>query len=116
MKNLLWATTAMVVVAVNSATAGDIVYKPIDTNKLVIQPSRAVANVAAQTINVVGNTAAGSLENNGYLKTINNLFSRKIIVPHTQRGPSALPSPNLFPSTQYKSYNTPVMPINQPRR
>lgn len=113
MKNLLWAAVALV--AVGPASAGDIVYKPIDTNKLVVQPSRTVANVAAQTINVVGNTAAGSLEGNGYIKTINNLFSRKIIVPHTQRGPSPLPSPNLFPSTQYKSYNTPVMPINVPR-
>ncbi|VTU02319.1 unnamed protein product [Gemmataceae bacterium] len=115
MKNLLWAAAAVALVAVGPAPAGDIVYKPIDTNKLVVQPSRTVANVAAQTINVVGNTAAGSLEGNGYIKTINNLFSRKIIVPHTQRGPSPLPSPNLFPSTQYKSYNTPVMPIYAPR-
>ncbi|MCE9566313.1 MAG: hypothetical protein K8U57_30180 [Planctomycetes bacterium] len=115
MKKLLWATAALAIVAVNTATAGDIVYKPINTNKLVVQPSRAAANVASQAINLVGNTAAGSLESNGYIKTINNLFSRKIIVPHTQAGPSALPSPNLFPSTQYKSYNTPVMPIVRPR-
>ncbi len=115
MKNLLWATAALAIVAVNSATAGDLVYTPINTNKLVVQPSRAVANMAAQTINIVGNTAAGSLNNNGYVKTINNIFSKKIIVPHTQLGPSALPSPNLFPSTQYKSYNTPMMPINRPR-
>jgi hypothetical protein len=115
MKNLLWAAAAVALVAVGPAPAGDIVYKPIDTNKLVVQPSRTVANMAAQTINVVGNTAAGSLEGNGYIKTINNLFSRKIIVPHTQLGPSPLPSPNMFPSTQYKSYNTPLMPINRPR-
>ncbi|WP_439625242.1 hypothetical protein [Gemmata sp.] len=115
MKNLFWAAAAVALVAAGPAAAGDIIYKPIDTNKLVVQPSRTVANVAAQTINVVGNTAAGSLENNGYIKTINNLFSRKIIVPHTQLGPSPLPSPNMFPSTQYKSYNTPLMPINRPR-
>jgi len=115
MKNLLWATAALAIVAVNSATAGDIVYTPIDTNKLVVQPSRAAANLASQAINIAGNTAAGSLGNNGYVKTFNNLFSRKIIVPHTQAGPSALPSPNLFPSTQYKNYNTPMMPINRPR-
>ncbi len=114
MKNLLWATAALAVVAVavGSATAGDIVFKPIDTNRLVVQPSKAVANVASQTIKVVGGATAGSIENNGYVKTINNLFSRKIIVPHTQNGPSALPSPNMFPSTQYKNYNTPVMPIS----
>lgn len=114
MKNLFWAA-AVALVAVAPAAAGDIVYTPIDTNKLVVQPSRTVANVAAQTINVVGNTAAGSLANNGYIKTINNLFSKKIIVPHTQLGPSPLPAPTQFPSTYYKSYNTPVMPINRPR-
>ena len=50
------------------------------------------------------------------MKTINNLFSKKIIVPHTQFGPSALPAPTKFPSTYYKNYNTPVMPTAQRMR
>ena len=116
MKNLLWASAALAIVAVGSARAGDILYKPIDTGKLVVQPSQAAANIAAQTIGLVGRSAASSIENNGYVKTLNNLFSKKIIVPHTQSGPSPLPSPNLFPSTRYKNYNTPLMPIYQPRR
>ena len=116
MKNLLWAATALAILAVGSAPAAEIVSKPIDTSKLVVQPSRIAANVASQTINIVGNTAAGSIEKNGYIKTINNLFSKKTHIRQTQLGPSALPVPSLFPSTQYKSYNTPLMPINQPRR
>ncbi len=116
MKNMFWAGAALALVAVGPASAGDIVFKPIDTNKLVVRPSQAAAGLAAQAIDAVGRTTAGSLDNNGYIKTINNLFSRKIIVPHTQLGPSPLPSPNFFPSTQYKSYNNPVMPIMQPAR
>lgn len=116
MRNMLWAGAAFAAVVVGPARAGDIVYKPIDTNQLVVKPSRAAADIAARTIETVGQTAGNSLANNGYVKTINNLFSKKIIVPHTQRGPSPLPSPNLFPSTQYKNYNTPVMPTYQPVR
>jgi hypothetical protein len=115
LKHLLWATTALALIAVGSARAAEIVSKPIDTSKYVVQPSRIAANVASQTINVVGNTAAGSLEKNGYVKTINNLFSRKTYIPETQGGRSALPAPNLFQSTQYKNYNTPMMPINRRR-
>jgi hypothetical protein len=115
MKKLLCASAVVLAVAAGTAW-GDIIYKPIDTNKLVVKPSKTAANLAAQTINVVGQTAGGAIEGNGWVKTINNLFSRKIFTPRTQTGPSPLPTPNLFPSTQYKSYNMPVMPINQPRR
>jgi hypothetical protein len=121
MKTLLWAGAVLAgiaALAVGQANAQnrDIVFKPIDTERLVVQPSRSVAGLTAKTIDIVGKTAAGSIENNGWVKTINNLFSRKVIVPTTQSGLSALPSPNLFPSTQYKSFNTPVMPILQDRR
>jgi hypothetical protein len=111
MKPTLWACAVVAAVGAGSAAAGDIVYKPIDTNKMVVKPTQAAADLAARTIDVVGKTAAGSIENNGYVKTINNLFSKKIRIPSFQTGPSNLPSPNLFPSTQYKNYNTPVMPI-----
>ncbi len=115
MKKLLWAGAALALVAVGSAYGTDLVYKPIDTNKLVVQPSKTAANVASQTISVVGQAAGNSLAKNGYVKTINNVLGKKIKIPSKQSGPSALPSPNMFPSTQYKSFNTPVMPINAPR-
>src|SRR5438128_5361053 len=116
MKKLLWAGAAVALIGFGTVKAQDIVYKPIDTNKLVVQPSRAAAGVAAQTIDLVGTTAGNSLNNNGYIKTINNLFSKKISIPTTQSGRSSLPTPNQFMSTTYKNYNTPVMPTSQPRR
>jgi hypothetical protein len=113
MKNSLWIVGAIVLVTASPVAAGDIVFKPIDTQKLVVQPSQTSANLVARTIDSIGQFTAGAIDNNGYVKTINNLFSKKIIVPHTQSGPSPLPSPNLFPSTHYKNYNTPMMPVIQ---
>jgi hypothetical protein len=115
MKHCLWGLAAMALLAAGSARAGDIVFKPIDTSKFVVQPSKATATLAGRTISAIGNVAASSIENNGYVKTINNLFSKKIIVPHTQSGPSALPAPTLYSSTYYKNYNQPVMPTMQRR-
>ena len=113
MKWLVCCTAALAFMGGIPAMAGDIEFKPIDTNKLVVQPSKYAANLAAGTINLVGQTAANSLNNNGYIKTINNLFSFKKTEPKFQAGPSALPSPNLYKSTMYKNYNTPVMPTYQ---
>lgn len=114
MKWLVCFTAVLALMGGVPATAGDIEFKPVDTKKLVIQPSKVAANLAAGTINLVGQGAANSIDNNGYIKTLNNLFGIKRTEPKFQTGPSALPSPNLFKSTQYKSYNSPVMPINQP--
>jgi hypothetical protein len=115
MKLFLGGIAAAVLLAAGSARAGDIVYKPIDTSKLVVQPSNATGSLVGRTISMIGKTAAGAIENNGYVKTINNLFGKKIVVPHTQLGPSALPAPTRFASTYYKNYNQPVMPTMQRR-
>ena len=113
MKRITCSLVAAAAVLVTSvpARAGDVV----DTSKLVLQPSKAAANLAAGTINLVGQETAGAIEGNGWIKTINNLFSVKRTAPTTQAGPSALPSPNLYKSTQYKNDNTPVMPTIQRR-
>jgi hypothetical protein len=113
MRHCLWGLAAVALVAVGPARAGDIEFKPIDTKKFVVQPSKTTANLAGRTINAIGSTAANTIESNGYVKTINNLFSKKIIVPHTQAGRSALPAPTQFSSSYYKNYNTPVMPKMQ---
>jgi hypothetical protein len=115
MKWFVSTAAAVALMAAVPAQAGDPVFRPIDTKKLIVQPSKTAANLAAGTINLVGQQAAGSVEGNGYVKTINNLFSVKRFIPTTQAGPSALPAPNMYKSTQYKNYNTPVMPINQRR-
>lgn len=117
MKHMVWAAAALTIVVAGPASAGDIVFKPIDTNQLVVKPSRAAADLSAATIKLVGNTAAGALEKDGYVKTINNLFgTRRTVMTPVQAGRSALPLPSSFSSTQYKSYNTPVMPSSQPVR
>ncbi|MDY3552300.1 hypothetical protein R5W24_001380 [Gemmata sp. JC717] len=113
MKWLVCSLVAVALVVGAPAHAGDIEFRPIDTKKLVVQPSKAAANLAAGTINLVGQTTAGAVEGNGWIKTINNLFSVKRTEPKVQAGPSALPAPNQFKSTQYKNYNTPVMPTVQ---
>ncbi|MBX9623693.1 MAG: hypothetical protein K2X82_07750 [Gemmataceae bacterium] len=114
MRKLMWAAAVGAVLA-GPAAAGDRVQKPIDTDKLVVKPSRAAADLSARAINLAGNTAAGQIESDGYIKTINNLFKRRIssVMP-TQPGPSRLPAPGLYPSTRYANYNTPVMPTSQP--
>ena len=116
MKKLLWGIAALTLLAAGPARAGDLEFKPIDTQKLVVQPSKVAAGMAAHTINLVGQTAAGAVEKNGYVKTINNLLGYKIFGPRTQNGPSALPAPTTFSSTQYKSFNAPVMPAMQNAR
>ena len=117
MKNLGWIAAVLAIVAVGPATAGEMQFKPIDTNRLVVKPSKTAADLSAATIKLVGNTTAGAVEQNGYVKTLNNLFGVKKTMPSTvQSGRSPLPVPSLFPSTQYRNYNTPVMPSSQPVR
>jgi hypothetical protein len=116
MKNFVWGIAAMTVIAVGPAPAANIEYKPIDTQKLVVQPSKVAAGLAAATINMVGQTAAGTIEKNGYVQTINNLLKKTIHLPETQAGPSNLPTPTMFSSTQYKNFNSPVMPSSQATR
>jgi len=103
--------------AAGPATAGEVKFKPIDTNALVVQPSQTAAKLSAATIDLVGKAAAGSIEGNGYVKTINNLFGfRRPVASPTQPGRSPIPAPALYQSTQYQNYNTPVMPSSQPVR
>jgi hypothetical protein len=113
MKNFLWGIAAVTLLAAGPARAGDIEFKPIDTQKLVVQPSKVAAGLVSKTISIAGQTAAGSIEQNGYIKTFNNLFKRTIHTPSTQAGPSALPTPTMFTSTQYKNFNSPLVPTMQ---
>lgn len=106
--------TAVIVLVLNGPLcAQDIVYKPIDVNRLLVRPSQASASLAERTIQMLGQATANAVESNGYVKTINNLFGKKIVVPHTQAGPSPLPAPTLFPSTRYPNYNQPLPPTYQ---
>ena len=57
MKLFLGGIAAAVLLAAGSARAGDIVYKPIDTSKLVVQPSNATGSLVGRTISTIGKTA-----------------------------------------------------------
>ena len=118
MKWAICGLTAFALVATMPANARDYEFKPIDTKRLVVQPSRTAANLSAGTINLVGGATASAVESNGYVKTINNLsklFTRDRRQPEYQSGRSNIPSPNLYKSTRYPNYNQPVMPQIQYR-
>ena len=115
MRYLLCAAVAVAAVAAGPTTLGAADQSPIDTQKLVVKPTKAVADLTAATINMAGQTAASQIEKDGYFKTLKNLLKRP--TPTTiQAGPSRLPAPTLYPSTQYKDAIKPVMPINMPAR
>lgn len=119
MRNITWAAVAAAVLAGGGTAAADNTtqFKPVDTDKLVRRPSRAVADIGAQTVKLLGDATAKQVEGDGWIKTINNLFTfRRTTRTPTQPGMSRLPLPSAYPSTGYKSYNTPAMPTSQPTR
>lgn len=110
-KRLLWVAALLVVAMARPASAGEVQFKPIDTNNLVVKPTKTAAALTSATVNLVGQTAASQIDKSGYTKTINNLFGvRKTVSTPTQPGRSPLPAPGVFSSPYYKNYNTPVMP------
>ena len=115
MRRLFYAAAAAALFA--GGIAADDRFVPIDTNKLVVRPSRDIAKLAAGTINLAGDATASQVKNHGVTKVFNSLFGyTKSTTPTTQLGPSPLPNPVLYPSTRYANYNTPVMPSSMPVR
>jgi hypothetical protein len=92
------------------------VSKPIDTDKFVVRPTNAVANAtgttAAGTIRAIGSTIANTIENNGFVRTFNNLLGRRATPASSQAGFSALPPASAFQSLQYPNSFKPRMPLN----
>ena len=113
----IWGiATAAVLAAAGAASAQTpFVYRPIDTTKLVVQPTDAAANVAAGTtsgtLRTFGRTVANMIENNGYVRTINNLFGTRAQPAQYQDGYSPLPLPSSYQSTSYKNSFVPSQPI-----
>jgi hypothetical protein len=90
------------------------VSKPIDTDKLVIAPANTAAAATgattAGTIRTFGKTVAGVIEDNGFVRTFNNLFGKRATPPAVQPGLSPLPVPGSFASTGYKNSFVPAAP------
>src|SRR5262245_64808348 len=85
-------------------------FKPIDTTKFVINPADSTANASAFSIRFLGRTVADTIENNGIVRTLNNLLGRKATPAGTQAGFSPYPLPSSFPSTKYPSAIKPTLP------
>ncbi len=91
------------------------IYKPIDTNKALVQPTDAasglVAGATTSTFRTITRTVAGAIENNGFVRTINNLLGRRAKAEMPQAGFSPLPQPGTYISTGYGSAIGPQMPV-----
>lgn len=95
------------------AAAQGLEYRPIDTNKFVVQPTDAATNIVSGTAKTLTRAMAAIIENNAIVRTVNNVFSREATSTPTQPGPSPLPYPGSYPSTRYQSPLTPALPTYQ---
>jgi hypothetical protein len=110
MRRAILAAVAVAATA-GAASAQGLEFKPIDTNALVVQPSDAATNIFSRTARFVSRAVAGTIEENGFVKTLNNLIGIKPQPKQTsQPGLSPLPLPGLYPSTGYKNTFMPAMP------
>jgi hypothetical protein len=113
MRRLVIAAVAVVATAGVSSAQG-LVYKPIDTNQLVVQPTDAATNIFSGTLRYISRAVADAVDGNGYVKTLNNLLGFSSPPTATsQPGFSPLPLPGTYPSTGYKNSFVPAMPTYQ---
>lgn len=100
-----------VVASAGAASAQGLEYKPIDTSKFLVQPTDAATGIMSGTVRYISRAAAGIIDGNGYVKTLNNLLGRSPTPKQTtQIGPSPLPLPGSYPSVSYKNSFRPMMP------
>ena len=85
-------------------------FRPIDTTKFVINPANTTADASAFSIRYLGKTIADTIENNGVVRTLNNLLGKPASTAPVQPGFSAYPAPSTFPSTSYQSLIKPTLP------
>lgn len=104
MRRTLWAGVVGVGLALGvlggpTAASAQIVSKPIDTSKFVVAPADAATNIFSGTARYVSRAVAGTIESNGFVRTINNLLGRRDERATSQ--PGGLPLPGSYPSTKY---------------
>jgi hypothetical protein len=112
---LMAAVAAIAGTASAQSQPGPFIYKPIDTNKYLVQPTDAAASVTAgatsSTFRTITRTIASTIENNGFVRTINNVFGRRAKPDPVQPGFSPLPTTGTYQSTSYPNAFTPAMPV-----
>lgn len=110
----LLAAAAVLVSAGAADAQAPFTYKPIDTQKLLIQPTDTASGVAAGTstslFRTVTRTLADTVENNGFVRTVNNLLGRRAQPAKVQEGFSPLPLAGSFKSVGYTNMYRPAMP------
>lgn len=114
MRRILVAVAGALVASAGTASAQGLEFKPIDTNKAIVQPTDATTGILSTTTRYVSRAIADTIDSNGFVKTLNNLLGRRPAPTATiQPGMSPLPLPGTYPSTQYKNSFSPVMPTYQ---
>ena len=96
------------------AADGPFQYKPIDTNKYLVQPTVQATGFLSGLSQSMSRLTASTIDQNGYIRTLNNLFGTKQQPDPSQ--PNGLPAPSLYPSTQYPNSFQPRMPTVQQYR
>ena len=107
---LALAVAAVLIALGDSARAQSFKSVPIDSNKLVVKPADTATNIVGNSFKYVSRLAAGYVDNNAMVRTVNNLFGKKAQGPLVQGGLSPLPDPRSYPSGYYNSPIQPVFP------
>ncbi len=93
-----------------SAQAQQYQSRPIDAERLVIKPADTATSIVGTSFQYVSRVAAGYVDNNAMVRTVNALFGVRQQAAPTQGGLSPLPDPRSYPSSYYKSPIQPVFP------
>jgi hypothetical protein len=99
-----------ILVGANSASAQGLDYRPIDTGKAIVQPLDSATNIFTGTSRIISRAVAGTIENNGFVRTLNNILGRTAAKAPTQS--NGIPNPTSYQSTKYDNSFKPVMPTS----
>ena len=116
MRGLLTLAGAVAALACFTETASAQVKSvPIDTSAYVVKPVDTTTSILGGTARYLSRVTASMIDNNGFVKTFNNLVGKTPDTPTTptQSGLSPLPHPGLYPSNYYNSPLKPAMPKYQ---
>ena len=111
MRHLLGAIVVAVGVTLGTgatASAQTIKSKPLDTDLLVVKPADTATNIFSGTSRYLSRAVAGTIEDNGFVRTINSLLGRTTTRQTKQS--NGLPLPGTYPSTGYVNSFKPAMP------
>lgn len=96
--------------AASPAAAQSVTTQPINPAAAVIPAANTTASVVGGTIRGIGQTVAGTLEDNAVVRVLNRLLGRTVTTA-TQPGFSPLPVPGAYQSTTYPNSFRPTAPV-----